>query len=158
MSQITPGKIKARDERIARLLNWTPWLSFVLVTVPLPVFFVLLFLTSVTTDSAAIYLLLSFVSMGVGLVAGLFLLIVLLLYRRRWHGRLRDHLAGDGITADEVVWFTSELTSEERKIWRTQRQERLVSRCLLRNASSTPDCNQDNRQGTGRDIESGEAA
>ena len=118
MSQITPGKIKARDERIARLLNWTPWLSFVLVTVPLPVFFVLLFLTSVTTDSAAIYLLLSFVSMGVGLVAGLFLLIVLLLYRRRWHGRLRDHLAGDGITADEVVWFTSELTSEERKIWR----------------------------------------
>jgi hypothetical protein len=118
MPEITPGKIKARDERIARLLSWTPWLSFVLVTVPLPVFFVLLFLTSVTTDSAAVYLLLSFVSMGVGLVAGLFLLILLLLYRRRWHGRLRDHLAADGITADEVVWFTSELSSEERKIWR----------------------------------------
>ena len=56
--------------------------------------------------------------MGAGLVVGLFVLILLLLYRRRWHGRLRDQLAADGITADEVVWFTSELSSEERKTWR----------------------------------------
>ena len=118
MLQTTTGKIRASDERIARLLGWTPWLSFVLVTVPLPIFFGLLFLTSATTDSAAVYLLLSFVSMGAGLVVGLLVLILLLLYRKRWHGRLRDHLAADGITADEVVWFTSELSSEERKTWR----------------------------------------
>jgi hypothetical protein len=31
---------------------------------------------------------------------------------------LRDQLAADGITADEVVWFNSELSSEERKIWK----------------------------------------
>lgn len=118
MLEVTTGKIKARDERVARLLRWSPWLSFLLTSVPLPTFFVLLFLTSVTTDSAAVYLLLSFVSVGVGLVVGLFVLILLLLYRKRWHGRLRDQLALDGITADEVVWFTSELSSEERKIWR----------------------------------------
>jgi hypothetical protein len=118
MLEVTTGKIKLRDERVARLLRWSPWLSFLIVTVPLPTLFVFLFLTSVTTDSAAVYLLLSFVSMGVGLVVGLSLLILLLLYRRRWHGRLRDKLAADGITADEVVWFTSELSSEERKIWR----------------------------------------
>src|SRR5688500_3942887 len=100
MHQTDTGKINERGARIARLLTWTPWLSFVLVSVPLPVFFVLLFLLSVTTDSAAIYLLLSFVSMGVGLVVGLFVLILFLLYRRRWHGRLRDQLAADGITAD----------------------------------------------------------
>jgi hypothetical protein len=111
------GKINSRDERVASLLKWTPWLSFLLVTVPLPIFFVLLFLTSVTPDSAAVYLLLSFVSMGAGLVVGLLVLILLLLYRRRWHGRLRDQLAADGITADEVIWFTSELSSEERKTW-----------------------------------------
>jgi hypothetical protein len=111
------GKIKARDERVARILKWTPWLSFLLVAVPLPILFVLLFLTSVTTDSAAVYLLLSFVSMGGGLVVGLLVLILLLLYRRRWHGRLRDQLAADGITADEVIWFTSELSSEESKTW-----------------------------------------
>ena len=55
--------------------------------------------------------------MGLGLVVGLVVLIFLLLYRRRWHGRLRDRLAADGITAAEVPWFASELSSEERKTW-----------------------------------------
>lgn len=128
--QTTSGKIQARDERTARLLNWAPWLSFVVVGVPLPIVFVVLFLSSVTTDSAAIYLLLSFVSAGLSLVAGLFVLILLLLYRRRWHSRLRDQLAADGITADEVVWFTSELSSEERKIW----SELKVKNALLADA------------------------
>lgn len=118
MLEVTTGKITVRDERVARLLRWSPWLSFLIVTVPLPTLFVLLFLTSVSTDTAAVYLLLSFVSMGVGLVVGLLVLILFLLYRRRWHGRLRDQLAADGITADEVAWFTSELSSEERKTWR----------------------------------------
>jgi hypothetical protein len=56
--------------------------------------------------------------MGVGLVVGLLVLIMLFLYRRRWLNRLRDRLASDGITAKEVPWFISELTSEERKAWR----------------------------------------
>jgi hypothetical protein len=123
MFQTTTGKLATRDERIARLLSWTPWLSFVLVTVPLPIFFLLLFLSSTTTDSAAVYLLLSFVSTGLGLVVGLFVLILLLLYRRRWHRRLRDELAADGITASEVTWFTSELSSEERTTWRELKEK-----------------------------------
>jgi hypothetical protein len=32
--------------------------------------------------------------------------------------RLRDRLAADGITAGEVSWFETELSSEERKTWR----------------------------------------
>src|SRR6266542_4407273 len=117
MLEKTPGKLNAGDERIAQLLNWTPWLALVLVTLPLPIVFLVLFLATGTTESAAIYLLLSFVSMGLGLVVGLLVLIFLLMYRRRWHGRLRDRLAADGITAAEVPWFTSELSSEERKTW-----------------------------------------
>src|SRR5882762_9931052 len=117
MLQTMPGKLESRDERIAKLLGWSPWLSFVLITVPVPIVFLILFLMSGTTESAAIYLLLSFVSMGLGLVVGLLVLISLLLYRRRWHGQLRDRLATDGITAAEVDWFTSELSSEERKTW-----------------------------------------
>jgi hypothetical protein len=123
MLQTTTRKLTSRDERTARLLSWTPWLSFALVPVPLPILFLLLFLTSTTTDSAAVYLLLSFVSTGLGLVVGLFVLIVLLFYRRRWHRRLRDQLAADGITASEVVWFTSELTSEERTTWRELKEK-----------------------------------
>lgn len=118
MLEKTPGKLTAGDERIARLLTWTPWLSVVVAILPLPIFFLILFLAAATTDSAAVYLLLSFVSMGLGLVVGVLLLILLLLYRRRWQARLRDRLAADGITAAEVPWFASELSSEERRVWK----------------------------------------
>ncbi|MFN2533300.1 MAG: hypothetical protein ABR555_18610 [Pyrinomonadaceae bacterium] len=117
MNQFSPGKINHRDERTARLLDWTPWLSFLLVTIPLPVVFLSLFAPASTSDSAAVYLLLSFVSLGAGLVVGLILLIFLLLYRRRWQARLRERLAMDGITANEVPWFSAELSSEERTVW-----------------------------------------
>lgn len=117
MLQKTEGKLKAGDERVANLLSWTPWLTFFLVTVPLPIVFLGFFLAAATTDAAAVYLLLSFVSLGLGLVVGLLILTLLLLYRRRWHNRLRDRLAADGITAAEVPWFAGELSSEERRIW-----------------------------------------
>jgi hypothetical protein len=123
MVQTMPGKLNPADERLAKLLSWSPWLSFVLITLPLPIVFLVLFLASGTTESAAIYLLLSFVSMGLGLVVALVVLIFLLLYRKRWHGRLRDRLASDGITAAEVSWFLSELSSEERKTWGELKQK-----------------------------------
>jgi hypothetical protein len=123
MLEKTPGKLETGDERMAQLLRWTPWLMLVLVTLPFPIVFLVLSLAAGTTESAAIYLLLSFVSMGLGLVVGLVLLISLLLYRKRWHGRLRDRLAADGITAAEVPWFVSELSSEERKIWGELKQK-----------------------------------
>lgn len=111
------GKLNAGDARLSRLLSWAPWLSLVLVTVPLPLVFLSLFLATSATDTAAIYLLLSFVSIGIGLVVGLIAVIFLMLYRRRWLSRLRDRLAADGITAAEVDWFLPELSSEERKTW-----------------------------------------
>lgn len=123
MLEKTPGKLDTGDERMAQLLRWTPWLMLVLVTLPIPIVFLVLFLAAGTTESAAIYLLLSFVSMGLGLVVGLVVLIFLLLYRKRWHGRLRDRLAADGITAAEVPWFVSELSSEERNIWGELKQK-----------------------------------
>lgn len=118
MNKETTGKISARDERMAQVLTWVPWLSLLLVSIPLPVVFLLFFLTSTATDSAAVYLLLSFVSLGLGLVVGLILVILFLIFRRRWHIKLRDRLAADGITAGEVSWFETELSSEERKTWR----------------------------------------
>jgi hypothetical protein len=47
---------------------------------------------------------------------------ILLLYRRKWLSKLRDRLASDGITANEVVWFRSELTSAERAALREIQQ------------------------------------
>jgi hypothetical protein len=123
MNQSSPGKIKSTDERTARVLAWTPWLSFLLVTVPVPMIFLFLFAAAATTDSAAVYLLLSFVFLSAGLVVGLLLLILLLLYRRRWQARLRERLATDGITANEVPWFSAELSSEERTVWNDLKQK-----------------------------------
>jgi hypothetical protein len=111
------GKLNLSDQRRSQVLGWAPWLSFLLVTIPIPLVFLILFLAAGSTETAAIYLLLSFVSMGLGLVVGLLVLILFFFYRKRWHSRLRDRLATDGITAAEVHWFTSELTSEERKTW-----------------------------------------
>ena len=117
------GKLNAGDERMSQLLKWAPWLSLLIVTFPVPILFLILFMAAATTDGAAIYLLLSFVSLGLGLVVGLLLLLMLFLYRKRWHNRLRDRLALDGITAAEVPWFTSELSSEERNTWAELKQK-----------------------------------
>jgi hypothetical protein len=111
----TAGKLKHRDEMIAGLWKWLPWLSFFLVTIPAPLTFLVLFLTSSATDTAAFYLVLVVLSLGISGLLGLVALIFLILYRRRWFRKLRNRLAEDGITADEVHWFTSELTSAERQ-------------------------------------------
>ena len=123
MLQKTSGKLEAYDERMTRLLSWAPWLSLFMASLPVPIVFLVLFLLAATTEAAAIYLLLSFVSLGLGLVVGLLVLFMLLFYRRRWHSRFRDRLAADGITAAEVPWFASELSSEERKIWGELKQK-----------------------------------
>ncbi len=121
--QKTTGKLQTRDERMSQVLKWAPWLTLVVTSLPLPIVFLIMFLGAAATDSAAIYLLLSFVSLGLGLVVALVLFIMLFFYRARWLRRLRDRLAIDGITAAEVQWFTSELTSEERKIWGELQQQ-----------------------------------
>jgi len=123
MLQKTSGKPGATDERMSQLLSWAPWLSFFMVSLPVPIVFLVLFLAAGTTEAAAIYLLLSFVSLGLGLVVGLLVLFMFLFYRRRWQSRFRDRLASDGITAAEVPWFTSELSSEERKTWGELKQK-----------------------------------
>jgi len=108
------AKLSNRDATIARLLKAAPWISVIVTSLPGPLIFLFLFLTTNATDSAALYLLLAGLSLAVGFSVGLLIAAILLIYRRRWLARLRDRLASDGITASEVVWFRSELTSAER--------------------------------------------
>lgn len=111
------GKVRTQDELASRVLTWVPIIMTGLAIVPLPVLFLILFLTSSGTDTAAFYLILSLVSLGLGLAVALLILIAFGLYRRRWKRRLRDRLAADGITAAELPWFHAELSTEERKTW-----------------------------------------
>jgi hypothetical protein len=137
MAQREPGKISVRDEAISRVLTWSPWLAFVLLSLPLPVVFLLLFISATATDSAALYLLLSLSSLGLGIVVGLLAVIILFLYKRSWLRRLRNRLAADGITANEVAWFTPELTIAERQALREiRRQNPLLADAYLETLAS----------------------
>lgn len=111
----SPGKLASKDAARARVLKLAPWIAMVATTVPAPLLFFVLFLTATATESAAIFLLLAGLSLTFGFALGLVIAAILLFYRRRWLAQLRDRLASDGITANEVVWFRSELTSAERK-------------------------------------------
>ena len=109
------GKLSGKDATTARLLKIAPWVAVVATSIPAPIIFLILFLTASATDSAAVYLLLTGLSLALGFALGLLIAAILLVYRRSWLSKLRDRLASDGITANEVVWFRSELTSAERK-------------------------------------------
>src|SRR5215204_2045307 len=110
----SPGKLSGKDVTKARLLKIAPWIAVAATSLPPPLVFLVLFLTTTATDSAAVYLLLAGLSLTLGFALGMVIVALLLVYRRRWLSKLRDRLASDGITANEVVWFRSELTSAER--------------------------------------------
>ena len=108
------GKLSGKDATTARLLKIAPWIAVAATSIPAPILFLILFLTTTATDTAAVYLLLTGLSLALGFGVGLLIAAILLVYRRNWLSKLRDRLASDGITANEVVWFRSELTSAER--------------------------------------------
>jgi hypothetical protein len=107
--------VTARDEAMARVLNWLPFLTFLLVSLPAPILFFVLFILSSSTETAALYLFLTLLGAAMGVGAGLILLLILVFYRKRWLQKLRERMALDGITASEVRWFMPELTTAERK-------------------------------------------
>lgn len=108
------GKLSSKDLAVARALKFAPWLAIIITTLPAPILFLVLFLMAEATESAALYLLFAGISLAFGLALGLLIAVILFIYRSRWLAQLRNRLASDGITANEVVWFRSELTSAER--------------------------------------------
>jgi len=108
------GRLSRKDANTARLLKLAPWIAVLATSLPAPLVFLILFITATATESAAVFLLLAGLSLTLGFALGLVIAAFLLFYRRRWLSQLRDRLASDGITANEVVWFRSELTSAER--------------------------------------------
>ncbi len=69
MTQPANGKLTNKDKRVTKLLRLLPWLTLLVTLVPLPLGFFLMFLAAATSESAAVYLFLVGVSLGLGVVA-----------------------------------------------------------------------------------------
>lgn len=109
------GKLTAREKRVARLWQTTPWVALGGITVVPPATLLLVYLLS---GFAPLFLVLAATSLPFSLIAAIVVTLVLLIFRRRWARDFRDRLASDGITADEVGFFLAELTGGERRALR----------------------------------------
>lgn len=107
-----PGKLTSRDRRVGELWRWAPWLTLVGVSAIPPAILALVYLL---TGGSTLFLVLAISAIPFSIITALLVMLILLLLRRRWLGNLRERLASDGITADEVPWFISELTNAERR-------------------------------------------
>jgi hypothetical protein len=107
-----PGKLTAREKRLARLWQTAPWLALGGVTIIPPL---LLLLVYALSGFAPLFLVLAITSAPLSLIVAVAVLVFLLMYRRRWTRDLRNRLASDGITADEIGFFLNELTSGEKR-------------------------------------------
>ena len=107
------NRLTAGERAWAALLRWSPLLLFFLLALPLPAYYLSRHFTA--TEAVGEYMLLAMTSLGVASVFGLLAAFAVVLYRKFWERRLRERLAADGVTENELSWFMSELTAAERR-------------------------------------------
>jgi len=105
------GKLTQKDRRTQLVWNTGPWVALVLIAVLPPA---VLGILALILGGTPMWLL-AVASIPVCLIAAIITTIVLMVLRRNWVKRVRERLASDGITADEIDWFRSELTSGEKR-------------------------------------------
>lgn len=122
-------ELTKRDHRKNALLRRAAPLSPIILAVPLPIIFLVLYVFfGTTTSAAAVYIFLALLSAGIGLALGIILMIAMIFYRNAWLKNLREQLATDGVKTNEVDWFTNELTSNERRALKElDRSDRLLA-------------------------------
>ncbi len=108
-------KLSSRERAMLAFLRWGAGAAFLLVALPAPVYFLLRRLAATAPEDAAIFMWLTIISLVAGSLAGLLVAAFFLFYRRSKIKTLRERLATDGITANELQWFRSELTKSERR-------------------------------------------
>jgi hypothetical protein len=106
------GKLSRRDINIARAFKAAPLVAWAACTFPVSLVFVLLYF--IASADNALYLLTAFASLGIGAIIGLVAALIFFLAGRRWTKNLRERLASDGITVDELPFFMNELKSAEK--------------------------------------------
>jgi hypothetical protein len=110
------NRLTSGDRLKAWALRWSPLLAFLLVTLPVPAYFLFRYLTAKVNPGEE--LLVAFTTFGVFALFGMVAAFLVVSYRRFWERRLRERVAADGITADELSLFEFELSEEQRRALR----------------------------------------
>ena len=105
------GKLTPADKRAERLWSAAPWLALGGLTVIPPLVLTLLALLLGGTP----FWVFAIASIPVSLILAVITAVALLFLRRNWRMRVRERLAADGITADEIDWFFSDLSKAEKR-------------------------------------------
>jgi hypothetical protein len=111
-------EVTRSDLRKDKMLKYGAWVvPLVLTILPALIFLIVGILGGMggSPPTAVVFFSFAVISIIVGFVIGLIITGILLFYRSRWLSRIRERIAVDGIKANEVDFFTHELTSAERK-------------------------------------------
>ncbi|HYO99765.1 MAG TPA: hypothetical protein VER76_06210 [Pyrinomonadaceae bacterium] len=118
MSDKRNNRLTAKERATLFLLQYAPWLVFLVIALPAPLYFLLRYFNAASGSEAGEFMLLAMTTLAAGSIFGLVVVVLMFVYRWQWEKRLRNRLAADGVTSDELPWFTSELTKAERRTLR----------------------------------------
>ncbi|HEX8458865.1 MAG TPA: hypothetical protein VF656_16345 [Pyrinomonadaceae bacterium] len=119
MSDKRPNRrLTVKERTTLFFLQCAPWLAFLLIALPAPLYFLYRYFNAPTGAEAGEFMLVAMSTLAGGAILGLLVVVLLYLYRRSWEKKLRNRLAADGVTTDELSWFEGELTKAERRTLR----------------------------------------
>lgn len=118
MSDKRNNRLTAKERTTLFFLQYAPWVAFLIIALPAPFYFLLRYFNAASGSEAGEFMLIAMTTLAAGSIIGLIVVVLLFIYRRQWEKRLRNRLAADGVTTDEMSWFTVELTKAERRTLR----------------------------------------
>ena len=115
MSDKHNSRLTTKERTTLFLLQFAPWLAFLIIALPAPFYFLLRYFNAASGSESGENMLAAMASLALGSIIGLIVVVMMFLYRWQWEKKLRNRLAADGVTSDELTWFTAELTKAERR-------------------------------------------
>jgi len=115
MSDKHNSRLTTKERTTLFLLQFAPWLAFLIIALPAPFYFLLRYFNTASGSESGENMLAAMASLALGSIIGLIVVVMMFLYRWQWEKKLRNRLAADGVTSDELTWFTAELTKAERR-------------------------------------------
>lgn len=89
-----------------------------LLVIPALITILLMLIAAGSPPAAAVILFLGFIATTIGFLSGIVISLVLTYRRTKWTRELREHIAADGIRAEEIEWFYGEMKPSEKRALR----------------------------------------